>query len=51
MTKINCKEMLKTREIEWEKEHPNATEEETSKAKKEMADQIVKEVMKDMWKR
>jgi hypothetical protein len=50
MTKLNCKEMLRTREIEWEKENPNATEEETSKAKKEIAEEVVKEVMKDMWK-
>ena len=50
MTKFNCKEMLKTREEQWAKENPNATEEETSKAKKEIAEQVMKEVMKDMWK-
>jgi hypothetical protein len=51
MTKINCKELLKAREEQWAKENPNATEEETAKAKREIADQVVKEVMKDMWKR
>ena len=51
MTKMNCKEMLQAREKEWVENNPNATEEETSKAKKELADQVVKEVMKDMWKR
>lgn len=51
MTKINCKELLQARETEWAKEHPNATEEETAKAKKEIAEQVTKEIIRDMWKK
>ena len=51
MTKVNVKELLNARETEWAKEHPNATEEETNKANKDIAEQVVKDVMRDMWKR
>lgn len=50
MTKINCKEVAKAREEKWIKEHPNATKEETEKASKEIAEQVVKEVIRDMWR-
>ena len=48
---MNCMEIAKEREKKWAEEHPNATEEEISKANKDIAEQVVKEVMRKMWKK